>query len=310
MNPQTLQSDLDYDPATALHSAGDRVREVLRNVGSALSRDGFLATIAAMRGLQLKSENAAHVTRNLTYGSDERHRFDWFEPAGGPRHASLVEVLVFVHGGGFVGGNKQEPDSPLYDNIGLWAAAHGLYAATVNYRLAPKHPWPAGADDVHLALAAIADRACGCVDGPARIYAMGHSGGAVHVAAAITRHVPPPELAGAVLISGLYDNTVGKPNAAYFGDRPEAYASQSSLPGLASSVVPLFLAVAEHDPTSMHAQAIAVLQARVQSGLSTPQFVVLDGNNHYSPVLLLNSTADLLGPRLLEFFSRADHSVL
>lgn len=308
MNPETIQTDLDFDPATALHSAGDRIRKVLASVSLVPSREAFLATIAAMRGLQLKNGNAACVTRNLAYGSDTRHRFDWFEPAGGPRQAGLIEVVVFVHGGGFVGGNKQEPDSPLYDNIGIWAAAHGLYAATINYRLAPQHRWPSGAEDVQLAIKAIAAHASDDADSSVRIFAMGHSAGAAHVAGAITRHVLPAELAGAVLISGLYDNTLGKPNAAYYGDRPETYVSQSTLAGLSALRLPLFVAVAEHDPPSMQAQAAALIQARAQSGLALPQFAVLDNNNHYSPVLLPNSTADPLGPRLLEFFSRGDRS--
>ena len=59
--------------------------------------------------------------------------------------AASRPVLVFVHGGGFTGGNKSTPGSPFYDNVPLWAARNGLVGVNITYRLAPQHPWPAGA---------------------------------------------------------------------------------------------------------------------------------------------------------------------
>ncbi len=74
---------------------------------------------------------------------------------------------------------------------------------------------------------------------PARIFLMGHSAGAVHVA----NYVSHPELhkvkggglAGAILVSGIYELTaspVGDAQIAYFGDDPARYAERSSLRGL------------------------------------------------------------------------------
>jgi acetyl esterase/lipase len=34
-------------------------------------------------------------------------------------------VFLFVHGGGFVGGDKHVPGTPMYDHIGAWAVRHG-----------------------------------------------------------------------------------------------------------------------------------------------------------------------------------------
>src|SRR5699024_3464526 len=103
---------------------------------------------------QLENTEQANVTRNVVYGSDPSHRFDWFEPQGGVT-TDQPTVILFVHGGGFVSGDKSEPGGPLYDNIGYWAAAHGLCAATITYRLAPAHPWPAGAEDTRNAAQAV-----------------------------------------------------------------------------------------------------------------------------------------------------------
>ncbi len=85
------------------------------------------------------------VTRDIRYGAAERNLLDVFVPegAGGAR-----PVLIFVHGGGFVRGNKRAPGSPFYDNIMLWAARNGMVGVNMTYRLAPQSPWPAGAEDV------------------------------------------------------------------------------------------------------------------------------------------------------------------
>src|ERR1700674_4697547 len=58
------------------------------------------------------------VTRDLKYGTDERHALDVFVPD--PAGASRRPVLMFVHGGGFTDGDKRIPDSPFYDNIALF----------------------------------------------------------------------------------------------------------------------------------------------------------------------------------------------
>ena len=38
-----------------------------------------------------------------------------------------------------------DPTSPFYDNIMLWAAKNGFIGVNATYRLAPQSPWPAGA---------------------------------------------------------------------------------------------------------------------------------------------------------------------
>src|SRR5262249_7999455 len=56
------------------------------------------------------------VTIDIAYGPDARHRLDVYEPVVRPQHA--MPVLIFIHGGGFVTGDKTEPNSPYYANIG------------------------------------------------------------------------------------------------------------------------------------------------------------------------------------------------
>ena len=49
------------------------------------------------------------VTRDVKYGPHERNTLDLFVPEGGSGRA----IFMFVHGGGFVRGNKRTPDSPF-----------------------------------------------------------------------------------------------------------------------------------------------------------------------------------------------------
>src|SRR3954449_7343220 len=52
-------------------------------------------------------------------------------------------AVVFVHGGGFVCGDKP----PCLSYILAPFLEHGYSVVSVNYRLAPQHPFPAAAED-------------------------------------------------------------------------------------------------------------------------------------------------------------------
>src|SRR5258705_4220952 len=81
--------------------------------------------------------------REVKYGPADRHLLDVFTPETA---ASARPVLIFIHGGAFVGGNKRTtPTSPFYDNVMLWAVHNGFVGVNATYRLAPQSPHPAGA---------------------------------------------------------------------------------------------------------------------------------------------------------------------
>src|SRR5262249_56969764 len=84
-------------------------------------------------------------------------------------------VVMFVHGGGYVRGNKRPPGSPFYDNVMVWAARNGMVGVNVEYRLAPQFPWPAGAQDLGAAVRWVADNIPPPGGGPGRRYLPGAS---------------------------------------------------------------------------------------------------------------------------------------
>jgi acetyl esterase len=93
-----------------------------------------------------------------------------YRPAGLDKEAS---ALIFIHGGGFVMGDVSSRD-PLC--LGL--AHHGQCAVvSVDYRLAPEHPFPAGFDDCYTALEWLAKEPAEAGLCPAKIAVCGISAG-------------------------------------------------------------------------------------------------------------------------------------
>src|SRR5688500_14780082 len=121
---------------------------------------------------------ATKVTGDVSYGPDERNRLDVFARDG----LAGAPVLVFVHGGGFVMGDKHTEGSPFYSNVGDYAARQGWVGVTMTYRLAPAHKFPSGAEDVALVVQWLRDNVARYGGDPARIVLSGQSAGAAHVA--------------------------------------------------------------------------------------------------------------------------------
>jgi hypothetical protein len=126
---------------------------------------------------------------------------------------------------------------------------------------------------------------------------MGHSAGAAHVAQYVGHsrfHVAPGGgIAGAILVSGLFDPSSAEANPplqAYFGRDAAVYAARSALPGMAASRVPMLLAYAELDPSDFHRQADQAHSVLCEAK-RCPPFLQLRGHSHMSEVYAIN-TAD------------------
>jgi acetyl esterase/lipase len=230
--------------------------------------------------------------RATSYGADARHRLDVFSrgTAGAAR-----PVLVFVHGGAFMGGDKRTGDSPFYDNIALWAVKNGMVGVNITYRLAPQNPWPAAQEDLAAAFAWVRQNIGARGGDLSRIYVMGHSAGAAHVAQYVGHsrfHVAPGGgIAGAILVSGLFDPSSAEANPplqAYFGRDASVYAARSALPGMAASRLPMLLAYAELDPSDFHRQAEQARATLCEAG-RCPPFLQLRGHSHMSEVYAINT---------------------
>lgn len=81
---------------------------------------------------------------DVAYGPDPRHRLDVYCQ----QNLENAPVFVFVHGGGFIMGDKRSEQGPFYRNVGDFAARQGWIGVVPTYRLAPAHPWPSGPEDL------------------------------------------------------------------------------------------------------------------------------------------------------------------
>lgn len=82
-------------------------------------------------------------------------------------------VLYYIHGGGFFGGS---PDV-VEESVKMFVAKTGLCAVSVDYRLAPENPYPAGHQDCYAVLRWIGENAASFGGDAAHIFVAGDSAG-------------------------------------------------------------------------------------------------------------------------------------
>lgn len=99
-----------------------------------------------------------------------------------PREKLRDEVLIFFHGGGWVIGDNESYTRAC----ATMADLTGCVVASIDYRLAPEHPFPAGLDDCYLAVRLLLDdpRRAG-LDDADKIVMIGESAGG-NLAAAVS----------------------------------------------------------------------------------------------------------------------------
>jgi acetyl esterase/lipase len=144
---------------------------------------------------------------------------------GGPIKVRLIRpdqkptgIYLHLHGGGWTLGARDMQDVALK----LLANETGLCAVSIDYRLAPENPYPAGPDDCEDAVLYLLDHGPQMLDAPARFAIGGESAGA-HLAVVTLlrlrdRHGIKSRIAAANLAYGAYDMN-GTPSQIHWGDR-------------------------------------------------------------------------------------------
>ena len=119
----------------------------------------------------------ARVDRDLGYNdAGRRGLLDVYRPAD--RELTKAPVLLQVHGGGWVLGNKNEQGIPLMQHMAL----RGWVSVGINYRLAGRDPFPAQIVDVKRAIVWVKDHIAEYGGDPDHIVITGGSAGG-HLAA-------------------------------------------------------------------------------------------------------------------------------
>jgi acetyl esterase len=152
-------------------AVGVRVRRKL----SGLALEGLFKGVSALGRVHPKAKPEAHgleVIRDVPYRDSDSpdHLLDVWRPVD---RTEPLPVVLYIHGGGFRILSK--------DTHWIMATAYarrGMVVFNINYRLAPKHPYPAGVEDALAALPWVVDHAAEYGGDPTRIVLAGESAGA------------------------------------------------------------------------------------------------------------------------------------
>lgn len=274
-----------------IRSAGDRIKEAYLPLLMAAPREGI------------------EVLPELAYGPHERHRLDVHRPAG----ARGAPVVVFVHGGAFVRGNKQINEA-MYGNVLNWFARQGCIGVNVEYRLAPEAPHPAGAMDVAAACAWVHAHIGALGGDPGSICLVGHSAGGTHAASyacdPALAHLPHP-LCALVLVSARLraDALPQNPNAAgvraYFGADEARYEALAPIAHAQHLALPVFVVNAQYENPLLDVYAAEFVWKLAELRRAAPRHMTVADHNHVSIMAHFDSGEQLLGEQILDFFAAA-----
>ncbi|NIW23128.1 MAG: alpha/beta hydrolase fold domain-containing protein, partial [Gammaproteobacteria bacterium] len=218
------------------------------------------------------------VDAEITYGPHERHRLD-VHTSTMRRSSAPVPVVVYVHGGGFVRGNRHSSR-----NVSDYFASLGLVGVNITYRLAPEDKWPAGSQDVASAVDWVRRNIADYGGDPNQIYVIGKSAGAFHVAEFALRPSVAgdtgPAVAGIVLVSGTYGADTSNPSQGridYFGEDLSRWSEISVLGNIERTELPFLLSISDFDSDRTKASFAELARTLTVDYRRMPRLVQLSG---------------------------------
>lgn len=212
----------------------------------------FSGTAAAQPGARGPAEApGVRKLADLPYGDAAKQRVDVYLPPAGTSASGGAPILVMVHGGAWMFGDKSSR-GVVGAKVDHWVA-NGWILVSVNNRLLPEAEPLAQAEDVAHALAFVQKEAPGWGGDASRLVLMGHSAGA-HLVALLSASSALAARSGAarwvgivVLDSAALDlSALMQQRHARFYDRvfgadPERWRAASPTDRLAADAVPMLL---------------------------------------------------------------------
>lgn len=217
-----------------------------------------------------------------------------------------LPAVMYLHGGGFTVG-----DLDSIHSAALHVASEiGAVLVTVDYRLAPEHPFPAGLEDCYAALSWIAASAAELHIDPGRLAVAGDSagGGLAAAVALLARDRGGPGLCCQYLETPQLDDRLDTPSMRAYHDTPLFSRSDAALcwqyylgdglrrgagdvspyaaPARArnlSGLPPAFVVTCEFDP--LRDEGLDYAQRLVQAGVST-ELHLYPGTFHGSAIIV------------------------
>jgi acetyl esterase/lipase len=269
------------------------------------------------------------VYRELQPGEDAKkgkNKLDLFLPA----ERKEYPVIVFVHGGAWVHGDKQRS---LYRNLALNWARKGIGTVMVNYRLSPGVKHPEHVKDVAKAFA-WTYRHIGEYGGrPDQIFVCGHSAGG-HLASLLATDesflkaegLSQRSMRGVISICGVYrvhdliahagmqplaeETKDGKaleakltPITAIFGSNMEVRRQASPISHVQPGLPPFLVLYAEHDLPRL-AEMAKEFDSLLQQNKCDATTKEIKGRNHVSIIFRIPRDGDPSGTAIADFIAK------
>jgi triacylglycerol lipase len=245
--------------------------------------------------------------KNLRYGRNAQQKLDLYFPDQG--FEQLGPVFIFLHGGADTGGDKvlAGTDDLVYSNVAKLAARVGGVGINADYRQMAGSKWPAGAADVRALIEWTRGHVAEHGGDPASIIVFANGEGALHLATYLfDQKLQPtegPGLAGAILASAtLAPDMNAKGARRYFG-KEATHLPLNLVDSYQGKAVPMMLWSAELDPVE---SGITELKEKLCRKTQTcPTYVRLEGHNHVSHVMSLDSSDNSAMTTIVRFYHSA-----
>ena len=263
----------------------------------------------------LAAPASAKVYRDVVYDhmsgvGDGNFTMDIYAPDG----AKKAPVIIMAHGGAWTVGNKQLAIGP---DQAHFFTEQGFVFISINYRLAPDHPFPAAVEDLASAIAFVHKNAGTYGGDPNWIFLMGHSAGA-HSVALVS--VDPKYLRAKGLDLDVIKGTVPLDGAAYnlvatgekngelprfyrpiFGDSEATWRAASPTLQVIDGrhIPPMLLLYVDRAVSPAKAKELA---ATLRQNGYMAQAIEAKKRSHKSLNKRLGANGDKYGPMIVEFF--------
>jgi acetyl esterase/lipase len=261
----------------------------------------MLLGVVPARGQE--DDNEVEVISDIPYteGDDAdsiRHTLDLYLPTG----VDNPPLVVYVHGGAWVGGSKDR-----YGNIGNALGQAGYATAIINYRLSPRVMHPAHVQDLAAAVDWLLDNAADYCADASRLILTGHSAGGHMISLLVLdesylddvgREVS--DIRGVLAFSGVFviDDWIARyatgafPEAQSLRDAASPYTlAQNLTADAAADLPPFMLLVSEYDYPELIVETGDMFAALDDAGVRAGMAVIPD-REHFTLVMQIGSDGD------------------
>ncbi|MFT5172024.1 MAG: arylformamidase [Gammaproteobacteria bacterium] len=284
---QPIYLDYDQQQLDAQYDQGTLIKDVQRYERA--WRDGSAAATERLT-----------VRRDVAYGDSPAQKLDLFLPAGeGP-----FPVVAFFHGGGWTRHGKEKFAFPAPAFID-----HDIAFACVGFDMLPKVTVPQIAAQCRQAIDWLLANAPDLKVDADALFVAGHSSGA-HLAAAtlaLNDGAPPPDIKGALLLSGVYDLQpllLSARNEA-LQLTEELVRTLSPINNIPTDPCPLVVACGGGELDEFQRQSAAFAQAWETAG-GAVQLINYSRHNHFS---MTEELADATGEAMQGFLEMIEQRI-